>query len=250
MIFYSNSIGKDFESRTALIFKRRERMSIWIIFIGFTLLSYLVSHQLKSRFKKYSQIPTANGMSGKEVVEQMLRDHGITGVRIGSVRGQLSDHYNPAEKTINLSQEVFHGRNVAAAAVAAHETGHAIQHAQAYSWLQMRSALVPLVSFSSKWMQWVLLAGIVLVQTFPQLLLAGIIMFAATTLFSFVTLPVEVDASRRALKWLKTTGITTYETQKSADDALRWAAYTYIVAALSSLATLMYYVMMFMDNRD
>lgn len=225
-------------------------MSIWIIFIGFTLLSYLVSHQLKSRFKKYSQIPTANGMSGKEVVEQMLRDHGITGVRIGSVRGQLSDHYNPAEKTINLSQEVFHGRNVAAAAVAAHETGHAIQHAQAYSWLQMRSALVPLVSFSSKWMQWVLLAGIVLVQTFPQLLLAGIIMFAATTLFSFVTLPVEVDASRRALKWLKTTGITTYETQKSADDALRWAAYTYIVAALSSLATLMYYVMMFMDNRD
>lgn len=225
-------------------------MSIWIIFIGFTLLSYLVSHQLKSRFKKYSQIPTANGMSGKEVVEQMLRDHGITGVRIGSVSGQLSDHYNPAEKTINLSQEVFHGRSVAAAAVAAHETGHAIQHAQAYSWLQMRSALVPLVSFSSKWVQWVLLAGIVLVQTFPQLLLAGIIMFAATTLFSFVTLPVEVDASRRALKWLKTTGITTYETQKSADDALRWAAYTYIVAALSSLATLMYYVMMFMDNRD
>lgn len=225
-------------------------MSIWIIFIGFTLLSWLVSHQLKSRFQKYSQIPTSNGMSGKEVVEQMLRDHGVTGVRIGSVSGQLSDHYNPAEKTINLSQEVYHGRNVAAAAVAAHETGHAIQHAQAYSWLQMRSALVPVVSFSSKWVQWILLAGIIMINSFPQLLLAGIIMFAATTLFSIITLPVEIDASNRALKWLKTTGITTYESQKSADDALRWAAYTYIVAALSSLATLMYYVMMYMGRRD
>ncbi|MDQ2179717.1 zinc metallopeptidase [Marinifilum sp. D714] len=225
-------------------------MSIWIIFIGFTLLSWLVSHQLKSRFQKYSQIPTSNGMSGKEVVEKMLRDHGVTGIRIGSVSGQLSDHYNPAEKTINLSQEVYHGRNVAAAAVAAHETGHAIQHAQAYSWLQMRSALVPVVSFSSKWVQWILLAGIIMINSFPQLLLAGIIMFAATTLFSIITLPVEIDASNRALKWLKTTGITTYESQKSADDALRWAAYTYIVAALSSLATLMYYVMMYMGRRE
>ncbi|WP_321515229.1 zinc metallopeptidase [Marinifilum fragile] len=225
-------------------------MSIWIIFIGFTLLSWLVSHQLKSRFQKYSQIPTSNGMSGKEVVEQMLKDHGITGVRIGSVSGQLSDHYNPVEKTINLSQEVYHGRNVAAAAVAAHETGHAIQHAQAYSWLQMRSALVPVVSFSSKWVQWILLAGIIMINSFPQLLLAGIVMFAATTLFSFITLPVEIDASNRALKWLKTTGITTYESQKSADDALRWAAYTYIVAALSSLATLMYYVMLYMGRRE
>ena len=225
-------------------------MSIWIIFIGFTALSWLVSSQLKSRFKKYSQIPTSGGETGKDVAERMLRDHGITGVRIGSVGGQLSDHYNPSEKTINLSQEVYHGRNVAAAAVAAHETGHAIQHAQAYSWLQMRSALVPVVSFSSKWVQWILLAGIVLINSFPQLLLAGIVMFAATTLFSFITLPVEVDASNRALKWLKTTGITTYETQKSADDALRWAAYTYIVAALSSLATLLYYVMMYMGRRD
>jgi Predicted Zn-dependent protease len=180
----------------------------------------------------------------------MLKDHGITGVRIGSVSGQLSDHYNPAEKTINLSQEVYHGRNVAAAAVAAHETGHAIQHAQAYSWLQMRSALVPVVSFSSKWVQWILLAGIIMINSFPQLLLAGIVMFAATTLFSFITLPVEIDASNRALKWLKTTGITTYESQKSADDALRWAAYTYIVAALSSLATLMYYVMLYMGRRE
>ncbi|PXX96856.1 hypothetical protein DF185_19645 [Marinifilum breve] len=225
-------------------------MSIWIVFIGFTLLSWLVSHQLKSRFQKYSQIPTSNGMSGKEVVEQMLRDHGVTGVRIGSVSGQLSDHYNPAEKTINLSQEVYHGRNVAAAAVAAHETGHAIQHAQAYSWLQMRSALVPVVSFSSKWLQWILLAGIIMINSFPELLLAGIVMFAATTLFSIITLPVEIDASNRALKWLKTTGITTYESQKNADDALRWAAYTYIVAALSSLATLMYYVMLYMGRRE
>ncbi|MCT4601675.1 MAG: zinc metallopeptidase [Marinifilum sp.] len=225
-------------------------MSIWIIFIGFTLLSWLVSHQLKSRFQKYSQIPTSNGMSGREVVEQMLRDHGVTGVRIGSVGGQLSDHYNPAEKTINLSQEVYHGRNVAAAAVAAHETGHAIQHAQAYAWLQMRSALVPVVSFSSKWVQWILLAGIVMINSFPELLLAGIVMFAATTLFSFITLPVEIDASNRALRWLKTAGITNHQTQKSADDALRWAAYTYIVAALSSLATLMYYVMMYMGRRE
>lgn len=223
---------------------------IWIIFIGFTLVSWLVSNQLKTRFQKYSQIPTTNGMSGREVAEQMLRDHGINGVRIGSVGGQLSDHYNPSEKTINLSQEVYHGRNVAAAAVAAHETGHAIQHAQAYAWLQMRSALVPIVSFSSKWVQWILLAGIIMVNSFPELLLAGIFMFGATTLFSIITLPVEVDASNRALRWLKTTGVTNYETQKSADDALRWAAYTYFVAALASLATLLYYVMIYMGRRE
>lgn len=223
---------------------------IWIIFIAFTLLSWLVSSQLKTRFKKYSQIPTANGMSGKEVVEKMLRENGISGVRIGSVGGQLSDHYNPVEKTINLSHDVYNGRNIAAAAVAAHETGHAIQHAQAYSWLQMRSALVPFVSFSSKWVQWILLAGILMVNTFPQLLLAGIVLFAATTLFSIITLPVEVDASRRALVWLKTSGITTYETQNSAYDALKWAAYTYFVAALSSLATLLYYVMIYMGRRN
>ncbi|PKQ61012.1 hypothetical protein BZG02_17090 [Labilibaculum filiforme] len=223
---------------------------IWIIFIAFTLVSWLVSNQLKSRFKKYSQLPTANGMSGKEVVEQMLRDHGIKGIRIGSVDGQLSDHYNPTDKTINLSKDVYHGRSIAAAAVAAHETGHAIQHAEAYIWLQMRSALVPIVSFSSKWVQWVLLAGILMVNSFPQLLLVGIVLFAGTTLFSIITLPVEVDASRRALVWLKTSGITTYETQKSAYDALKWAAYTYFVAALSSLATLLYYVMIYMGRRD
>lgn len=223
---------------------------IWIIFIAFTALSWWVSSQLKSRFKKYSQIPTANGESGREVAERMLREHGITRVRIGSVGGQLSDHYNPIEKTINLSQEVYHGRNVAAAAVAAHETGHAIQHAQEYTWLQMRSTLVPVVSFSSKWVQWVLLAGILMVNSFPQLLLAGIVMFAATTLFSLVTLPVELDASNRALRWLKITGITTYDSQKSACDALRWAAYSYVIAALSSLATLLYYVIIYMGRRD
>lgn len=224
---------------------------IWILFIVFTLISWLISRQLKSRFKAYSQIPTANGMSGKEVAEKMLREHGISGVRIGSVAGQLSDHYNPADKTINLSNEVYFGRNVAAAAVAAHETGHAIQHAQSYAWLQMRSALVPVVSFSSKWMQWVLLAGIILVNSFPQLLMAGIVMFAATTLFSIITLPVEVDASRRALGWLKTTGITTHQTQGQARDALKWAAYTYFIAALSSLATLMYYIMIYTSgSRD
>ncbi|MFA8435634.1 MAG: zinc metallopeptidase [Marinifilaceae bacterium] len=224
---------------------------IWILFIVFTLVSWLISNQLRKRFKNYSQIGTANGMSGREVAEKMLRDHGVTGVRIGSVAGQLTDHYNPAEKTINLSQEVYFGRNVASAAVAAHETGHAIQHAQAYSWLQMRSALVPIVSFSSKWVQWVLLAGILMVQSFPQLLLAGIFMFAATTLFSIITLPVEVDASRRAVAWLRTTGITTMQTQEHAKDALKWAAYTYFIAALSSLATLMYYIMMYMGgSRD
>ncbi|MGQ1910895.1 zinc metallopeptidase [Marinifilum sp. RC60d5] len=225
-------------------------IGIWIIFIAFTALSWWVSSQLKSRFKRYSQIPTANGESGREVAERMLREHGITGVRIGSVGGQLSDHYNPSEKTINLSQEVYHGRNVSAAAVAAHETGHAIQHAQEYTWLQMRSTLVPVVSFSSKWVQWILLAGILMVNSFPQLLLVGIVMFAATTLFSLITLPVEIDASNRALRWLKTTGITTYESQKSAGDALRWAAYTYVIVALSSLATLLYYVMIYMGRRD
>ncbi|WP_461632652.1 zinc metallopeptidase [Labilibaculum euxinus] len=223
---------------------------IWIIFIAFTLLSWLVSSQLKARFKRYSQIPTANGMTGREVVEQMLRDHGVRGVRIGSVDGQLSDHYNPENKTINLSKDVYYGRSIASASVAAHETGHAIQHAEAYAWLQMRSALVPIVSFSSNWIQWLLLAGIVMVNTFPQLLLTGIVLFAGTTLFSIITLPVEVDASRRALVWLKTSGITTHETQKSAFDALKWAAYTYFIAALSSLATLLYYVMIYMGRRN
>ena len=223
---------------------------IWIIFIGFALISWLISHQLKKRFEEYSQIPTANGMSGKEVVEKMLRDNNIYGVRIESVEGQLTDHYNPADKTINLSEDVYYGKHIAAAAVAAHETGHAVQHALAYSWLGMRSALVPAVSFSSKYIQWILLGGILLINSFPALLLFGIFMFAMTTIFSFITLPVEINASNRALVWLRTSGITTTQTHEKAEDALRWAGYTYVVAALSSLATLLYYVSIYMGRRD
>ena len=223
---------------------------IWIIFIGFALLSWLISYQLKRRFKEYSLIPTANGMSGKEVVEKMLRDHMIYGVKIESVEGQLTDHYNPTDKTINLSEEVYYGTNVAAAAVAAHETGHAVQHAQAYAWLGLRSSLVPAVSFSSRYLQWVLLGGILLVNSFPALLLFGIFLFAITTLFSFITLPVEINASNRALAWLQTSGITTVQTHEKAEDALRWAGYTYVIAALSSLATLLYYIAIYMGRRD
>ncbi|MCR9010791.1 zinc metallopeptidase [Gabonibacter chumensis] len=223
---------------------------IWVIFIGFTLLSWLISQQLKSRFKKYSNIPTANGMTGKDVVEKMLRDNGIQGVKIGSVEGQLTDHYNPADKTINLSKEVYYGANIAAAAVAAHECGHALQHAKAYQMLKLRSSLVPVVSFASHWVQWILLAGILMVNTFPGLLLIGICLFATITLFSFVTLPVEIDASHRALVWLRSSGITDNQTQGYAFDALKWAAYTYVIAALSSLATLLYYVMIYLGRRD
>lgn len=223
---------------------------IWVIFIGFTLLSWLISHQLKSRFKKYSQIPTANGMTGRDVVEKMLRDNGISGVKIGSVEGQLTDHYNPTNQTINLSHEVYHGNSIAAAAVAAHETGHAIQHAKAYGMLNVRSALVPAVEFASHWVQWILLAGILLVNTFPSLLLVGIGLFAIMTLFSLITLPVEIDASHRALAWLRNSGITNYQTQGYAFDALKWAAYTYVIAALSSLATLMYYIMIYLNRRS
>ena len=223
---------------------------IWIIFIGFALVSWLIGHQLKRRFAEYSQIPTANGMSGKEVVEKMLRDNMIYGVRIESVEGQLTDHYNPTDKTINLSEDVYYGTNVAAAAVAAHETGHAVQHAQAYAWLGLRSSLVPAVSFSSKYLQWVLLAGILLINSFPSLLLFGIFMFAITTIFSFITLPVEINASNRALIWLQTSGITTAQTHEKAEDALRWAGYTYVIAALSSLATLLYYLSIYMGRRN
>jgi Zn-dependent membrane protease YugP len=223
---------------------------IWIIFIAFAIISWLISHQLKRKFAEYSNIPTTNGMSGRDVAEKMLRDNGVHGVSIGSVSGQLTDHYDPSKKTINLSEEVYYGKNVAAAAVAAHECGHALQHAQAYQWLGMRSSLVPVVSFSSRWMQWVLLAGILLVNTFPAILLFGIILFATTTLFSFITLPVEINASNRALVWLKTTGITSSQSHEKAEDALRWAGYTYVVAALGSLATLLYYVMIFLGRRD
>lgn len=222
---------------------------IWVIFIGFALISWLISHQLKRRFEEYSQIPTANGMSGKEVVEKMLRDNMIYGVRVVSIEGQLTDHYNPVDKTINLSEDVYYGTNVAAAAVAAHETGHAVQHAQSYAWLGLRSSLVPAVSFSSKYMSLILLAGVLLLKSFPSLLLFGIFLFALTTLFSFITLPVEINASNRALVWLQTSGITTSQTHEKAEDALKWAGYTYVIAALSSLATLLYYISIYMGGR-
>jgi Zn-dependent membrane protease YugP len=226
------------------------QIGIWIIFIAFMILSWIISAGLKAKFKKYSKIPIENGMSGKEITEKMLRDNGITDVRVESVKGQLTDHYNPLNKTINLSQEVYNGRNIAAAAVAAHETGHAVQHAKAYAWLNLRSNLVPAVSFASRYVQWILLIGVIAVQTFPALLLIGIGLFALTTLFSIITLPVEINASSRALAWLSTSGITTYENHGKAENALRWAAYTYVVAALGSIATLLYYIMIFLGNRD
>jgi Zn-dependent membrane protease YugP len=225
-------------------------MNIWGIFIAVMVLSWIVSAIMKSKFKKYSKIPIDNGMSGKDIAERMLRDNGIYDVTIESVRGQLTDHYNPDKKTINLSQEVYNSRSVAAAAVAAHETGHAVQHATAYAWLGFRSKIVPIVSFSSKWVTWVILAGILLINTFPALLFTGIVLFALTTLFSFITLPVEFNASQRALAWLSNTGITSYGNHDKARSALKWAAYTYVVAALGSLATLLYYIIIFTGIRD
>lgn len=222
----------------------------WILFIAIALASYLVQANLNNKFKKYSRIPLGNGMTGREVAEKMLRDNGIYDVKVISTPGQLTDHYNPTNKTVNLSEGVYLSDSVAAAAVAAHECGHAVQHARAYAPLKMRSALVPVVSAASHWVSWILLAGILLIQTFPQILLAGIILFASTTLFSFITLPVEIDASRRALAWLNRAGITTSRNQTQARDALKSAAYTYVIAALSSLATLVYYVMIYMGRRD
>lgn len=225
-------------------------MNIWLIFGVVMLLSWIVSATLKSKFKKYSKIPTDNGMSGKEIAEKMLRDNGIYDVKVECIQGQLTDHYNPDKKTINLSQDVYSNRSIASAAVAAHETGHAVQHATAYAWLGLRSKLVPPVSFASKWVQWVLLAGMLLVNTFPALLIAGIILFGLTTFFSFITLPVEINASQRALAWLSDAGMTSSMNQDKARDALKWAATTYVVAALGSLATLLYYIMIFTGSRD
>ena len=221
-----------------------------IIFGVFALLSWLVSLQLRSKFKKFSEIPVNYGFTGKDVAEKMLADNGIYDVKVQSVEGELTDHYNPANKTVNLSRAVFFSNSVAAAAVAAHECGHAVQHAKAYSWLTMRSSLVPMVSFASQWVQWVLLAGILLLNTFPGLLLIGIILFGTITLFSFITLPVEINASQRALVWLNNAGITTYSTHPKAQSALKWAAYTYVVAALASLGQLVYYLMIFLGRRD
>lgn len=214
------------------------------------LISFLVGLQLKTKFKNYSQIPINNNLSGKEVAERMLRESGVLDVKVISVPGSLTDHYNPLEKTVNLSPEVYNGRNVAAAAVAAHECGHAIQHADSYSFLKMRTALVPVVSFSSKWVQWILLGGVLALESFPYLLLGGIVLFGLTTLFSFITLPVEINASSRALVWLTNSGITNSVTYPKAKDALKWAAYTYVVAALASLATLLYYISIFSGRRD
>ncbi len=222
---------------------------IWIIFIVFMLLSWLVGNQLKSRFRKYSKIPVNYGVTGREVAEKMLHDNGIYDVKVVSTPGELTDHYHPGHKTVNLSQAVYSGNSVAAAAVAAHECGHAVQHAHAYAFLKMRSALVPVVSIASKYVQWILLAGIIMVESFPGLLLTGIVLFASTTLFSFITLPVEINASQRALAWLNHSNITNRATHPHAQDALKWAAYTYVVAALASLASLLYYIWLFMARR-
>jgi Zn-dependent membrane protease YugP len=222
---------------------------IYLIFGVFALLSWIIQHNLQSKFKRYSEISIPGGMTGRDVAEKMLRENGIYDVTVTSVEGMLTDHYNPADKTVNLSEAVYSSNSVAAAAVAAHECGHAVQHAVAYAPLKMRSALVPVVNFASSWMQWVLLAGILMVQTFPALLFFGIILFAMTTLFSVITLPVEINASARALAWLNRSGITNVATYEPAKDALKTAAYTYVVAAIGSLATLFYYIMIFLGGR-
>lgn len=220
----------------------------WILFGGIALVSFLVQWNLKNKFEKYSKILLPNRMTGKDIAIKMLHDNGIYDVRVISTPGQLTDHYNPVDKTVNLSEDVYNDCSVAAAAVAAHECGHALQHATAYAPLKMRSSLVPVVSFASSWMQWVLLIGIITIEIFPQIMLGGIILFAMTTLFAFITLPVEINASMRAVSWLKNAGITTYETQPMASEALRSAAYTYVAAALGSLATLVYYILMFLGR--
>ena len=215
---------------------------IWILMIAVMVLSMIIQARLKSRFEKYSEVPVS--LTGAEVASRMLQAHGIRDVNIVSIEGQLTDHYNPQNKTINLSRDVYYGRSVAAAAVAAHETGHVIQHATGYAPLRLRSALVPVVSFANAWVSWVLLAGVALINIFPSLIWVGIGLFALSTLFSFITLPVEINASARAVKWLDTSGIVTYETKPMAQDALKWAAYTYVIAAIGSLATLLYYISM------
>ena len=220
----------------------------WILFGGIALVSFLVQWNLKNKFEKYGKILLPNRMTGKDIAIKMLHDNGIYDVRVISTPGQLTDHYNPVDKTVNLSEDVYNDCSVAAAAVAAHECGHALQHATAYAPLKMRSSLVPVVSFASSWMQWVLLIGILTIEIFPQIMLGGIILFAMTTLFAFITLPVEINASMRAVSWLKNAGITTYETQPMVSEALRSAAYTYVAAALGSLATLVYYILMFLGR--
>ena len=219
-----------------------------IVFIALMLLSMIVSYRLNSKFKQYSKTLLQGNLTGKDIAEKMLRDHDVLGVSVQCTEGFLTDHYDPTTKTINLSKEVYYGNNISASAVAAHETGHAIQHVEAYSWLTLRTKLVPIVNFSSRWITWILLAGVLLINVFPNLLLIGIILFATTTLFSFVTLPVEINASNRAINWLE--NVVAYEQLPKAKHALKLAAYTYVIAALSSLATLLHYVMIFLGSSD
>ncbi len=228
-------------------------MSYYLLAGVLFLVSMFVSNRLKSKFEKYSKVHLQNGMSGREIAEKMLADNGIHDVKVISTPGMLTDHYNPANKTVNLSEGVYHQRNAAAAAVAAHECGHAVQHATAYSWLQMRSAIVPAVGVASKLSNFVIMAGIVLAASGwalgSMLFLIGIILFAMTTLFAFITLPVEFDASKRAIVWLQKENMVTQAELNGAQDALKWAARTYVVAAIGSLATLLYFVMMYMGRR-
>jgi Zn-dependent membrane protease YugP len=224
--------------------------SILIVSLIFLGISMLVSMVLKSKFQSYAKIPLANGLTGREVAEKMLRENGIYDVKVTSVNGFLSDHYNPANKTVNLSPEVYNGKSIASAAVAAHECGHAVQHATAYNWLMMRSRLVPVVQLSSGIVQWILLFGVIMVNRFPQLLLAGIILFALTALFTLITLPVEFDASRRALAWLDTTNVMNQQEYPKAKDALKWAATTYVVAALATVVTLVQYILIYANGRN
>jgi uncharacterized protein len=230
-------------------------ISLLIISVLFMLIGLLVSSRLKAKFAKYSQERLSSGLSGKEIAEKMLRDNGIFDVRVQSVRGTLSDHYNPSDKTVNLSEDVYKGRNISAAAVAAHECGHAVQHKTAYAWLKMRSKLVPAVQIASNAMSFLTLGLAFIAYGSPTLLnsmlLVFIVLQGAITLFSLITLPVEIDASRRALRWLNTSGLTYNHEQEEAGDALKWAAYTYVVAALGSIATLVYYIWRFtQNNRD
>lgn len=224
--------------------------SIFLVSVIFLGISFLVSSALKSKFAKYGKIPLMKGLSGKEIAEKMLRENGIYDVQVISSNGYLSDHYDPFKKTVNLSPEVYSGHSIASAAVAAHECGHAVQHATAYNWLMIRSRLVPFIQFSSNIVQWVLLAGILMINVFPGLLLAGIILFALTTIFSLITLPVEYDASNRALAWLESNNITLPQEHDKAKDALHWAALTYVVAALASVATLLQYIFIYANGRD
>jgi len=216
--------------------------SIWMVSLLFVGISMLVSWRLRSKFSEYSAFALRSGLSGKEVAEKMLRDNGIFDVQVTSVEGFLSDHYNPATKTVNLSPDVYNGRSISSAAVAAHECGHAVQHSTGYQWITMRSKLVPVVQFSSNILQWVLLAGILMIRVFPSLLLVGIVLFAMTTLFSLITLPVEFDASARGLAWLQRSNVTGPDEYPKAKDALKWAAMTYVVAAIASVVTLVQYI--------